>query len=138
VALGGTLELAFADGVDLASQIGQTIDLFDWDGVVPTGAFTVASPYVWNLSNLYSTGEVTLAALASLPGDYNNDAIVNLADYTVWRDNLGASVHNLGTGSASVSVPEPATATLLSLAAISTLIHRRRLATMEPSHTSQS
>jgi hypothetical protein len=25
-------------------------------------------------------------------GDYNNDGIVNLADYTVWRDNLGASI----------------------------------------------
>ncbi|WP_442482219.1 hypothetical protein [Aeoliella sp. SH292] len=26
------------------------------------------------------------------PGDYNSDGVVNLADYTVWRDNLGASV----------------------------------------------
>jgi hypothetical protein len=26
------------------------------------------------------------------PGDYNNDGIVNLADYTVWRDNLGATI----------------------------------------------
>lgn len=24
------------------------------------------------------------------PGDYNSDGVVNLADYTVWRDNLGA------------------------------------------------
>lgn len=26
------------------------------------------------------------------PGDYNGDGLVNLADYTVWRDNLGASI----------------------------------------------
>ncbi len=26
-----------------------------------------------------------------LPGDYNSDGTVNLADYTVWRDNLGAA-----------------------------------------------
>lgn len=26
-----------------------------------------------------------------LPGDFNNDGVVNLADYTVWRDNLGAA-----------------------------------------------
>ena len=25
----------------------------------------------------------------TLPGDYNADGIVDAADYTVWRDNLG-------------------------------------------------
>ncbi|QDU56549.1 PEP-CTERM sorting domain-containing protein [Aeoliella mucimassa] len=37
----------------------------------------------------------------ALPGDYNEDNIVNLADYTVWRDNLGSGVlpndNGLGT-----------------------------------------
>ncbi len=28
---------------------------------------------------------------SALPGDYNNDQIVNLADYTVWRDTLGST-----------------------------------------------
>jgi uncharacterized protein YjbI with pentapeptide repeats len=60
VALGGTLELEFADDVSLASQVGRTVDLFDWTGVAPTGTFTVTSPYAWNLSNLYTTGQVTL------------------------------------------------------------------------------
>jgi uncharacterized protein YjbI with pentapeptide repeats len=63
VALGGTLELTFADGVDLASQIGRTIDLFDWSSVNPTGTFSIMSPYAWDLSNLYTTGEVTLTAV---------------------------------------------------------------------------
>jgi len=63
VTLGGTLELAFADGTNLASQVGRTFHLFDWTGVASPGAFTVASPYVWNLSNLYTTGEVTLAGV---------------------------------------------------------------------------
>jgi hypothetical protein len=27
-----------------------------------------------------------------LPGDFNDDGVVNAADYTVWRDNLGAAV----------------------------------------------
>ncbi len=31
-----------------------------------------------------------LPALSALPGDYNGDGVVNTADYTVWRDNLGA------------------------------------------------
>ena len=63
VALGGTLELAFADGTNLASQAGRTFKLFDWTGVAPTGAFAVSSPYRWDVSRLYSTGEVTLTAV---------------------------------------------------------------------------
>jgi hypothetical protein len=63
VTLGGTLELTFADDVNLASQVGRTLDLFDWTGVTPTGAFAVSSTYAWDLSNLYTTGEVTLAAI---------------------------------------------------------------------------
>jgi uncharacterized protein YjbI with pentapeptide repeats len=63
VTLGGTLELTFADDVNLASQLGRTFDLFDWTGVTPTGAFAVSSPYAWDLSNLYTTGEITLAAI---------------------------------------------------------------------------
>ena len=65
VTLGGTLELTFAADVNLASQVGRTFDLFDWTGVNPTGAFAVSSPYAWDLSNLYTTGEVTLIACPS-------------------------------------------------------------------------
>jgi hypothetical protein len=63
VTLGGTLELTFAADVNLASQISRTFDLFDWTGVTPTGFFAVSSPYAWDLSNLYTTGEVTLTAV---------------------------------------------------------------------------
>jgi hypothetical protein len=63
VTLGGTLELTFAADVNLASQLGRTFDLFNWTGVTPTGAFAISSPYRWNLSNLYATGQVTLAAI---------------------------------------------------------------------------
>ncbi|WP_442483247.1 hypothetical protein [Aeoliella sp. SH292] len=31
-----------------------------------------------------------LPVVENLPGDFNGDNVVNLADYTVWRDNLGA------------------------------------------------
>ncbi|HEY3394165.1 MAG TPA: pentapeptide repeat-containing protein [Lacipirellulaceae bacterium] len=96
VALGGTLQLAFAPDVNLASQVGRTIDLFDWTGVTPTGAFTLESPYTWNLSKLYTTGEVTLTALpAILPGDFNGDNTVDAADYVVWRKLLNQMGPNL-------------------------------------------
>jgi uncharacterized protein YjbI with pentapeptide repeats len=60
VALGGTLELTFAEGVDIAGQIGRTIQIFDWSGVAPTGTFNVSSAYDWDLSHLYTSGEITL------------------------------------------------------------------------------
>jgi uncharacterized protein YjbI with pentapeptide repeats len=69
VALGGTLDLTFAADVNLASEIGRTIDLFDWTGVNPTGVFMVTSPYTWDLSKLYTTGEVTLSAVPE-PADF--------------------------------------------------------------------
>lgn len=45
----------------------------------------------------------TFALLESSDGDFNGDGVVNLADYTVWRDNLGASesggaLHGNGNG----------------------------------------
>jgi uncharacterized protein YjbI with pentapeptide repeats len=63
VTLGGMLELAFADGTDVGGQAGRTFRLFDWTGIAPTDSFNVVSPYSWNLSNLYTTGEVTLTAV---------------------------------------------------------------------------
>jgi uncharacterized protein YjbI with pentapeptide repeats len=63
VTLGGTLDLLFADGVDIASQTGRTFKVFDWTGVAPTGAFAMSSPYSWDLSKLYTTGEVTLTGV---------------------------------------------------------------------------
>lgn len=42
-------------------------------------------------NNTVLTGTVVYEVGAGLPGDFNNDGTVNLADYTVWRDNLGGS-----------------------------------------------
>jgi uncharacterized protein YjbI with pentapeptide repeats len=60
VTLAGTLALTFADDVNVSSQLGRTLQIFDWTGVDPTGTFTISSPYTWDLSALYTTGEVTL------------------------------------------------------------------------------
>ncbi len=134
VARGGTLELLFAPGVDLASQFGRTIDLFDWIGVTPSGAFTISSPYTWNLSKLYTTGEVTLTSAtagdvnldgavdvfdvnavstywgtAGPQGDANGDGTVDIFDVNLISSNW--SPINAG----SVSVPEPASLALLAL-----------------------
>ncbi len=98
VTLGGTLALTFAADVDLATQVGRTLKLFDWTGVSPTGSFAVWSPHLWDTSGLYTTGEVTFLAVADpslVPGDYNGDGMVDTADYIVWRNHLGAPAGTL-------------------------------------------
>jgi uncharacterized protein YjbI with pentapeptide repeats len=141
VARGGTLDLTFDAGVNAATQIGRTIDLFDWAGVTPTGAFTVSSPYTWDLSKLYTTGEVTLAAVPGFSGDFNNNGIVDAADYLIWRKNFGTQTsydtwrthfgQQPGSGSSTVAnaaIPEPSTLVMLVLAAACVCSRRRRAA----------
>jgi hypothetical protein len=85
------LELTFAVGVDIEGQVGRTIRLFDWTGVSPTRSFNLDSEYSWDLSRLYTTGEVTFLSATVLPGDYNHDGSVNAPDYVVWRKGLGTT-----------------------------------------------
>ena len=76
---GGTLELDFAEGVEAAGMAGRTWQIFDWTGVVPDGAFEVVSNYRWDVSELYSSGTVTLLP-QWLTGDFNGDGEVNPLD----------------------------------------------------------
>jgi hypothetical protein len=151
VACGGTLELTFAADVDPVAQLGRAIDLFDWTGVTPSGAFSVASPYVWNLSNLYTTGEVTLTVLpGAVLGDFNGDSIVDATFLASWKTGFGKtdaatrahgdadgdhdvdgedyllwqrqSGSSATTVSANAPVPEPATSMLFIAASAGILI----------------
>ncbi|MGI9457741.1 MAG: hypothetical protein ACR2NU_14340, partial [Aeoliella sp.] len=105
----------------------------------------------------YTGGDGNDVALFTfgLPGDFNNDGSVDAADYTVWRDHLGAPAGalqndidggaigpaqyatwkaNFGMSlpaSASIEnavVPEPATLTLVLLGVSCTLLRPARLA----------
>jgi hypothetical protein len=96
-----------------------------------------------------SNGSVSL-----IDGDYNRDGVVNIADYTVWRDTLGSTTDlrangddtgsstgkidqadfiiwetnfgiHAGSG-ASDSVPEPSTTALLVIGCVVALVVRRR------------
>jgi hypothetical protein len=128
VTLGGTLELTLADGVDATKQVGRSFRIFDWTGAAPTGAFSVSSPYTWDLSKLYITGDVTLVATPAIPGDFNSDGKVDPADYLVWRNALGSIYTQedynvwranfgrtlaLGVAAGVATVPEPSTMLIL-------------------------
>ncbi|WP_425395985.1 LamG-like jellyroll fold domain-containing protein [Aeoliella sp.] len=100
----------------------------------------------------WTASQLRLVSVPILAGDYNNDGVVNLADYTVWRNNLGAPEGTLdndpnsgaiGTlqydiwkanfgqslsplsAAAAATVPEPSTLLLLGLTGTLTLVRRR-------------
>jgi hypothetical protein len=153
VTLGGTLELTFASDVNLANQVGRTLDIFDWSGVEPAGAFNVSSPYLWDLRGLYSTGEVRLTGTGGV-ADYDQSGLVDQGDLDLvlvnwgselldaaaagWANDLPIGLVDQGeldkvllnwgstAGSlAATSVPEPtALATLLTLLLAMTTVRR--------------
>jgi hypothetical protein len=63
-----------------------------------------------------------------LAADGNEDNIVDGDDYTLWRANFGRSADDEGQGSAS-AVPEPVSLALVLVASIVGLARRRRVST---------
>ncbi|MBE3096769.1 MAG: pentapeptide repeat-containing protein [Planctomycetes bacterium] len=65
--LGGTLYLGFAEGLDPATLVGQTLDIFNWNDPLDAGNRfddVRCEPWAsWDLGALYTTGEVTLLAV---------------------------------------------------------------------------
>jgi hypothetical protein len=104
----------------------------------------------------FSASDIMVApAESSLAGDFTDDGKVDAADYTAWRDHLGAAAgslpndvdggvigsaqyarwkENFGTGGAGANaVPEPALLPMTTLSAIALAWHgRRRLRRMPP------
>lgn len=84
---------------------------YNYDGFVTTADYDV-----W--TNAFGT----TVPVAGLGADGNQNGIVDASDYTVWRDSLTS-----GVGAASnSSVPEPAAATLVALAALIVAAMRRK------------
>ncbi|HEY3392630.1 MAG TPA: autotransporter-associated beta strand repeat-containing protein, partial [Lacipirellulaceae bacterium] len=121
-----TIRSLFVDGV---SQAPGTYGAADLGGLLITGS-----------------GMLTVSTLpAGLAGDYNQDGVVDAADFVVWRKNVGAptlpnrgegisgdvgevdydvwrarfgdsSANGAGIGASSATIPEPSGAVLASLA----------------------
>lgn len=153
--LGGTLQV-----IDLADAYTPALgDMFalvaSQGGFVGTfSAFdlpSLASGLEWEVvTNAMTLSLAVVEASAGLAGDYNDDGVVDAADYTVWQDSLGGSelanetaslgtvdaadydawVANFGAvaeGGGGVSaVPEPGTLLLLVIGILAAGIRRTR------------
>jgi hypothetical protein len=75
-----------------ASVIFETITGKSTVGNAYTGAVTGSIGGVSCVSLLQQQATSITNAVPGIPGDYNNDGIVDSADYTVWRDELGSLV----------------------------------------------
>lgn len=157
----GTLEIL--GDATLAGELRITLG----EGFTPTGSAMLevltAATLAQSLTLVGDTAGFTLEAdgtglslafvAAGLAGDFNGDGIVDLADYTVWRDNLGgdesilpagsgdesnfvdagdytlwkSNFGNGGPGSAvSATVPEPSAVLLASMAGCGLMFYCRR------------
>ncbi|MFO0791328.1 MAG: hypothetical protein U0805_17855 [Pirellulales bacterium] len=131
--LAGSLEVVFSEG--FMPHVGNSFNLLDWS--TRTGTFdSVALPTladgVWDTSQLYTTGVISVA----IAGDFNFDGTVDAADYVRWRadpnrtdDQLNTWRAHFGQSIAQVSatnsalgrpVPEPVGAISI-LAALSVM-----------------
>jgi T5SS/PEP-CTERM-associated repeat protein len=87
--LGGVLDVSLTGG--FVPKAADSFDLLDWATVTGTFA-TLNLPALagleWDTSRLYSDGLLAIVA-TGLVGDYNQNDIVDAADYVVWRESLG-------------------------------------------------
>lgn len=100
VSLGGDLHIELLDfspaPTDTFTVLGGDTIIGTFDNVAPgerlltlgsLGTFVVN----YGITSPFDSNEVVLSDfVAGIPGDYNGDFVVDMKDYTVWRDNLGA------------------------------------------------
>jgi hypothetical protein len=78
----GTLQLSLKPG--FVPVAGNSFDLFDWASL--TGTFslvqlpTLGGNLVWNTSLLYTTGVISVASDSMLPGDFNQNGVLDTGD----------------------------------------------------------
>ncbi len=124
--IGGDAGLPAGDGSGNGWELGgqQSDSLLNefYLGADGQGSSTLGSAFRASLGTIYDTSAdtrdliveyhlsngSTISGAATyrlapngLPGDFNGDEIVNLADYTVWRDNLGGTFDLNGNGNES-------------------------------------
>jgi autotransporter-associated beta strand protein len=90
--LNGLLAVSLYDG--FVPALGDTFVVLSAANIV--GQLSLGGADGARFSLAASTAsELILTATSGIAGDYNNDGTVDAADYTVWRDSLGAAAGSL-------------------------------------------
>ncbi len=109
VALAGTLAISLVNlgGGPFVPSVGNTFTIITaTDGI--SGSFdALVAPNGYNWSVAYGSSSVTLSV--GIPGDYNDNGVVDAADYNLWRDSMNAVGSNLpadGDGDGSIDADD--------------------------------
>ncbi len=88
-----------ADGNLLFTDFFATINVLP-DAAANAASLDPATVFQWYdaAGSQFNAIAIPLGPTPTENGDYNGDGMVNLADYTVWRDNLGATNASLAEG----------------------------------------
>jgi hypothetical protein len=74
---------------------GNSFDILDWGTLAGTFSSlqlpVLGGTLVWNTSQLYTLGVISVVGPLAVDGDYNGNGIVDAADYIVWRNTLGST-----------------------------------------------
>ena len=93
----------------------------------------LAAALLTAVAGLSQSAQATAAL--PIPGDYNQDGVVNAQDYSEWQAGFGIEYSiadypiwrdNLGAGSSNNTVPEPGAAVLAAIALLSLAGFSRR------------
>ncbi|MGI9456476.1 MAG: beta strand repeat-containing protein, partial [Aeoliella sp.] len=109
--LAGTLDVRLINlgGGLFEPSLGNSFNVLtvdgDLSGVFSTEILPALLPgLAWDVLYDYDADSVTLEVVAAnLPGDFNGDFVVDAADYTTWRNNLGAADESALGGNGSNS-----------------------------------
>ena len=150
---GGTLDIDLING--FTPTAGNSWDILDFASTSGsfTLSLPALSPGLsWNTSSLLTSGVVSVVGSGGIDADFNNDNIVNGTDFLIWQRNNGASgasnsqgdsngdgfvnAADLGNWKArfglpsgeavTVSIPEPATMSLLGAGVLLGFVVRRK------------
>jgi hypothetical protein len=150
---GGTLDIDLING--FTPTAGNSWDILDFASTSGsfTLSLPALSPGLsWNTSSLLTSGVVSVVGPGGIDADFNNDNIVNGTDFLIWQRNNGASGASNAQGDSNsdglvnaadlgnwksrfglpsgeavtVSIPEPATMSLLGAGALLGFVVRRK------------
>jgi hypothetical protein len=153
---GGKFSVSLAPG--FAPALGNSFDLIDWcstcslDGTFSTLALPpLASGLKWDSWQLYTDGVLTVGV--GIPGDFNQNGVVDAPDYVLWRKLLGTTytpadyndwrshfgqtnLPGVGSGAGTVAsqaaVPEPSSILLGLMALVATTLRCNRPRRLKP------